>query len=315
LLLVTAVYPYVAFEPFNFQSPVGTNGAEFRAAGGVGFARAGVLVAQSPNEWLSKAQATGRVSLELKVVPAALESGTLFAFADDAQSHNLRLSQQGANLVVQLFTTDPGRNEHSEYWLHDAFVANRAATILLSIQPEGYELSLDGAVRFGVAMPPGSLSAWQARKAITLGNELEGGQAWLGTIEGAWLRTADFTVDYTTPRESQLPPEVQRFRRAVRVHPTHGLTPSDAVTNFFGFMPFGLVLFWVIGTIRVSRLWLPTIASALLSLGLEVTQWWLPGRFPSSSDLILNTAGGAAGAILLLVAASAVSNARDTAPH
>ena len=70
---------------------------------------------------------------------------------------------------------------------------------------------------------------------------------------------------------------------------------------------FGAVLSWVLLTLGRSWWWV-VLLSALLSLSLEVVQWWLPQRYPATSDLLLNTAGGALGGMLfafLLFAARA----------
>ena len=77
----------------------------------------------------------------------------------------------------------------------------------------------------------------------------------------------------------------------------------DEVVNFLGYVPLGALL--ALGWARVGvpaalgalgALCLP----ALLSYGLEFTQYFIPGRVPSGRDLVLNTSGAALGVVLAL---------------
>jgi hypothetical protein len=52
------------------------------------------------------------------------------------------------------------------------------------------------------------------------------------------------------------------------------------------------------------------VAGLLLSLGIEVTQLYLPGRHATASDLLWNASGAAVGALLYLAAARQVSGVR-----
>ena len=77
-------------------------------------------------------------------------------------------------------------------------------------------------------------------------------------------------------------------------------TIVDLATNILAYLPLGFFL-----TLTLRRLpgrWTPACAAlligALLSLGLECTQSWLPSRVASNLDLGCNTAGSALGALL-----------------
>jgi len=82
----------------------------------------------------------------------------------------------------------------------------------------------------------------------------------------------------------------------------HNTSKPDILTNLLVYMPFGLLLMRTLGNrySSINRLILTTLASALLSLALEYLQTHLPGRVPSVLDLVLNTAGGLAGALFAL---------------
>jgi glycopeptide antibiotics resistance protein len=70
----------------------------------------------------------------------------------------------------------------------------------------------------------------------------------------------------------------------------------DWLTNFIGFVPFGLVVARVFPHRDVVQTVM--LASFGLSLSIEIGQLFLPARFSSSEDLLLNSIGGALGAIL-----------------
>jgi VanZ family protein len=75
---------------------------------------------------------------------------------------------------------------------------------------------------------------------------------------------------------------------------------ADALRNLLGFAPFGALAAAVLcGRAGLSQrrvLLLASAASALLSLAIELGQAHLPTRHSSALDLLLNSAGGAAGA-------------------
>lgn len=75
----------------------------------------------------------------------------------------------------------------------------------------------------------------------------------------------------------------------------------DIVANLLGYLPLG-ALIYLAGVRSGGRpwaVWLAAVAgAALLSWVLEVSQHFLPGRFPSALDWLLNAAGAVLGATL-----------------
>ncbi|EJN05481.1 VanZ family protein [Herbaspirillum sp. YR522] len=77
-------------------------------------------------------------------------------------------------------------------------------------------------------------------------------------------------------------------------------TGFDVWTNIAGYAPLGALLVFAMHP-RLRALWavLPaTLAGMLLSAGMEAGQTWLPTRVPSNLDLVTNTIGAFAGAVL-----------------
>jgi glycopeptide antibiotics resistance protein len=69
---------------------------------------------------------------------------------------------------------------------------------------------------------------------------------------------------------------------------------TDIVLNTLFYVPFGLMY---VRRSRSGSVWKAVAAGALLSLATEVTQVYSHGRFPSTTDLICNTAGAYIGAL------------------
>ena len=95
-----------------------------------------------------------------------------------------------------------------------------------------------------------------------------------------------------------------RFLHVPELHSLYkGVMPKDIVLNFFGFMPFGFMLYKMLGK-RVLRRKITGIAivlaaSFLLSMMIESLQTLMPARDSSLLDLTLNTLGGASGGLLV----------------
>jgi VanZ family protein len=77
---------------------------------------------------------------------------------------------------------------------------------------------------------------------------------------------------------------------------------KDMWVNFTGFIPLGFLLIATLSRLEGFRgrraLLTALIGSFLFSFGIETAQVWIPYRHSSMLDLILNTLGGACGALL-----------------
>lgn len=82
-----------------------------------------------------------------------------------------------------------------------------------------------------------------------------------------------------------------RFRR-VNLIPFHGARPGDAARNLLYYVPAG-----VIGLLLGLAVGPVVAAAAGLSVIAETTQLFAGHRFPSATDITLNTAGAALGAL------------------
>lgn len=77
----------------------------------------------------------------------------------------------------------------------------------------------------------------------------------------------------------------------------------DVLINFFGFIPFGILLTKLLSAKQPKAkrtLAVATLCAFLFSLGIEITQITIPGRSSSLADLAINTVGGLCGALLFI---------------
>lgn len=83
--------------------------------------------------------------------------------------------------------------------------------------------------------------------------------------------------------------------------------PFDIWANLLGYVPLGALVAVARlrggGAVPGAMAW-ALLSAAGLSYGMEFTQQFIPGRYPSALDWLLNSAGGLLGALLALVAAA-----------
>ena len=82
-------------------------------------------------------------------------------------------------------------------------------------------------------------------------------------------------------------------------------TGFDVAINVVGYAPLGGLL--ALSALRTGRVrhavLVPVLVTALLALGMEMLQTYLPARIPSREDWLLDTAGAACGAIIAVALA------------
>jgi len=104
-----------------------------------------------------------------------------------------------------------------------------------------------------------------------------------------------------------IPSDVVALEKAVLSTPQayfklNRVTIADISLNIFGFVPLGAMLFAYLGSCHGfdgSRKWITLAFCGTLSLGIELAQAWIPTRFSTLLDLILNTIGAWIGIELL----------------
>ncbi len=296
-----AVYVIAAIYPFRWQWPLAPNLAAWDQAQSLGFPGPGILRSQDPPPWIAAAKRDQSLEIALQVRAFSdRQTGParVFTVSQDPSRRNLTIAQDGADLVVRLRTPETDLNGMPAHRVAGVFRDNDWKDIRVSIAPESLTIEVNGERLHTAPLPPAPLSNWDASYPLALGNELTHDRAWRGEVRRALVRAGDTSFDYLSP-EHLYAPAFLWHRPATRLNPIKDLTLRDALINFFGFIPLGVFFaFCMHGGRRWQGLTLVAlIASA--SLGLEILQLGFAGRYTSTSDLILNTAGGAAGLFLL----------------
>ena len=219
--------------------------------------------------------------------------------------------------------------------------ADRFVFLAIRFGPGSSELFVDG-VRTSAVSSTFKLPADETKLRLILGDSVELQNAWSGRIAGfalfqdrlpeaelarAWQHwsahqrfslaapaAASVYYNFAEPPGAEvvdlagggndllLPP----IRRPLQPDfASLSLQPSsaqDMLVNVLGFVPFGFLLAWVLGSgsrLTGGRMLIVVIVvSGLFSGAIEMSQAWLPARTSSMLDLILNISGAACGAII-----------------
>ena len=177
-----------------------------------------------------------------------------------------------------------------------------------------------------------ALPTHAASTHLMLGNDIRGKTPWRGSIRSLAIYTqtkqyaalGDPSLEYifSPPVEERvedtsatgipllLPRQATILQKQIlefpRLHNFYsGWIWRDMLINFFGFVPFGLLLSNLLRQHQTrDNRWLlcmTTGCAFLFSLTIEITQVMMPLRNSSLLDLILNTAGGGCGAALAVL--------------
>ena len=110
-------------------------------------------------------------------------------------------------------------------------------------------------------------------------------------------------------RDVSLSEAVERFANTPLV-PLSQASKSDFLTNVLLFVPIGFLLLGALaGRSRRAAVWLAlpvALAGGALSVGIEFGQIFVVGRTPSWNDVVAESLGGTLGAVLWVIAGSAV---------
>lgn len=299
--------------PFNFAP---RNGARLNGSG-LEFSSRGIAYTCAERPLFP----SGGFAAGLHILPHRASftgTGELISF-HDADGLLLGVYQWKNSVIVRT-----GR-KNNETGARSVFRLGKSAMVTVSAGKEGIRIYVD---EKQVARTSKPFFGIDKAACLTLGNSPDGMRPWKGVVYSLWLKDsmpsdgfamagretgllASYRFDGAGPvvknsalegLDLQVP---ERFRIAKRVflQPLFDMAAikfyaADVVVNFLGFIPVGLLCFYLPFT---SRVWvkacIAVFSGFLLSLGIEVTQAFIPGRFSQLSDLLLNTFGAASGAV------------------
>lgn len=289
--LALSLYAAVLLYPYQWSLPRRMENHAERTHAGWRFEAAGLARSSAPAKFEG-----GRFDVTVRARPFTLEQygpARIFTISKDPSLRNLTLGQSGADLILRVRAPGTTRNGTPQIRVRGVFRDRGWHALRVRVDADTAELFLDGRLCLRKVYEGPVTSRWDPGYRIALGNELSGRRPWLGEIE------------YAGPLD---PPErYWALENAPRLLPFRGADAGDLLVNFLGFIPLGLLLARL-GWSRRSVLYL----CACLSLGVELAQLGLVDRFSSTTDVLLNAAGGWAGA--LLASAPERLRARHAAP-
>lgn len=336
LVGLLVVYAIAAFIPFEWDPPEYAANPVEKLGDGRGLRFTGIGVARTPRppSWLDEVIDTGRFEARLTVTtadPDQPEMARILSLSPSHSRRNLTIGQDGSDLEVRVRMPDTDLDGLPSLRVEQVFA--RPGPVRISVVADGERLvvSVDGEPRASKPMPPAPLRDWDRRYRLSLGNEQDPSRetlvadcrrvglsctgvldaivasddhAWRGVVEQAEIRTATTTIDYTTPGTLTIPESRWEFRDDphVNVRRWRG-TRRDNVVNLVGFVPLGFLLgLGPPGSRWRRRLPLVVGFTLLVSVGIEIVQFFMPDRISSYTDVVVNLSGSLLGSAIAAAA-------------
>lgn len=312
LALVLAVYGLAGLSVVRLEGiPRLVRNGAVSEDGGLRLPSEGVGYTASPPGWLEAVVRSSTVEVEVEARPyrpRQAGSARIFTISRSTSLRNLTLGQEGPDLVIRLRATGRSPNGDPAYTVPGVLGDGKSHDIRVAIAGGRFQADVDGQEVLRDTLPENSLSGWDPGFRLLLGNEVGGQRPWLGEIRRATVRVGGKAFEYAekgaltipghywamgpAPRPAEPDPGA-RAGRAAGTPEGEGL--PDWVVNFLGFLPLGglLVLMWRRFTVAGA-----VFLCLLVSLLLETGQFFVAGRDPHLCDLLMNTLGGLAGALL-----------------
>lgn len=307
ILIITAavlLYLGVGYYPFQVQMPVDItpNGASFGQDGHLQLSRPGIALGAASSEWLDAAMATSTLTVTLEVRPASVDTqgaSRIMAVSKHNRLRNFSLGQRGSDLILHLRTPATDLYGAPPYRLRGALASPGWHRIEVDIVPRLLEVRVDGTKRLSAPLPAEPLAGWARDYRLSLGNELSHDQPWLGDIRLARIAAGARQVDYSRAAALKIPRYLVVTQAHIIANPFTWQTlqlDRDFITNLLGFIPLGALFVCLLGSRRPVLT--AAAACAALALSIELGQLFFTGRVTETTDLLLNSLGGALGAWL-----------------
>jgi len=297
-------YLALAFTPFHPDRPRRLeNGAEVGGGQGIRFPSAGIVRARSSTDWVDRAIRLASLDIEIDVRTGSTHQfgpARIWTLSHDHRKRNLTIGQEDSDLVIRLRTPETSSNGTPAFTIPGVFEDRDWHRITVRVRPGSIRATVDGDERLDERLPDRPLSNWDRGYRVALGNEWTGHRPWLGEIARAVVRVDGIAVDYAREDSVEVP-ETYWSVAALPIYPfaaleIHLVSLRDGMLNFLGFIPLGFLLAMHRGS-RWPWTW-AVAACAVVSYGVENAQVLFESHYPSVTDWILNTTGGALGALI-----------------
>jgi VanZ family protein len=315
VLLLIGGCLFAGYYPFNWQiwsDPQYDNGAVL-VDSELRLQTRGIARSEDVPPWVQKVKdgASLRVSLEVNTdSPKQYGPARIFTVSEDIARRNITIAQHGHDLEVRLRHTGSSLNGKPSRVIPDIFSESQWRQLDVVIEAGELHIGVDGITVDVSALPAGGTSNWSLSYLLAFGNELHGERPWHGRIRKAVVTVDDERIDYLATGALVMP-EVVPIADQYRELPRWQLVPfsmkystsfissaRDWVVNLLGFIPLGVLLMHFSRAVR--PLLVTVCVCALTSVAIEAGQVFLPSRISAIDDIILNSLGGALGAMVYL---------------
>ncbi len=315
--------------PFNFFQG---NRVSWEPGGGLRFASPGIAYTQTDVSGLAGLSSLTVLMHFLPESPG--ESSWILSCGLDFERANFLVGLNWNQLVIEV--NEGGRRVRAG--LRGVLERGKPVWLAMVVDTTGVTVYLDGTKKKHVGAALVSASSWQAGYPLVLGCRSDGKFPWDGVLykvavldrpfEEAELRDPASLIaggkpvvyyDFTKGSGSLIPnggegkvgplvvpKSFVPLRRAVLMDLAEIWVPmplwGDIVLNILAFIPIGLLVGAILrGRLGVGSVILVALGVCFtLSLGIEVLQSYLPGRWSTFTDVAANTAGGVLGVALWL---------------
>ncbi len=177
----------ILLRPFDFQSPVAQNGAQWLKPKGIEFATPGIARSASATTRLTAAlkRASG---LTLEVWAAASGKklygpARIVSLSLSSARRNFTLGQAGRDLAMLLRTTQTNLSGYKPHLrVPDVFATTALQHIVVAYNHFWQEVYVNGRLARRAPIPGGDFSNWDTDYDLLLGNEATGDAPWLGRL-------------------------------------------------------------------------------------------------------------------------------------
>ncbi len=260
----------------------------------------GLLFTEGPPRWLGQSINESFIDLKLELKSHEKQAKaltTIVALGKGRWERNFAIEQDGEGILFWLRTGDLDKGQ--PYFLDKVLAKGTWHSIRLLLEQETLRLWVDQVLVFDESIPPSYMSFWSRQYSMSLGGEVDGDRAWLGELRnvlvlsnGVYVSLLDGAMVRPDPlivMEGGRASAWGLFPNAYS--PTVGM---DWLVNLLGFVPVGMVFFWVL-----RNLFFATLGAALLSVSVEVGQLFLVARTTQLDDLVLNVSGALIGIAII----------------
>jgi len=330
LLLVLFVLLILCLWPFNFLQ---TNNVTWNASGGIHFSAPGTAYTSIPPNKLARLEKF-TILLHLFADDPG-EASWIASYGLDYDHFNFMIGQHTNQLVFEMRTASGRVNTRIR--VPKPFEERREARIAIVYDGRRLSAYIGGERKAETKLTEFDNSSWTAESPLVFGSGTNGKFPWDGTIyRFAILDTAvpernlvrfdslcgaskpvvhydfskggvDDVADHGTGMASDLtiPRDFHPYTTSLLLTPKVYWLPiplyTDIIANVLAFIPVGFLFGAALSTSspqRWSMLVAAIVLSFLVSLGIELLQALLPSRWSTMMDVLMNTLGGAIGALV-----------------